>query len=236
MFTNEAIILAGGMGTRLKGVVDDVPKVMAPVNGRPFLEYVLDYLSGYVMEHVVLSVGYKKEAIMEHFGSAYNDIRISYAIEEEPLGTGGAIKYAFDQIEGRKAFVFNGDTLFRLNLIRHFDFHQIRQAEVTIVLRDVDDVSRYGRVELDNDKKVTGFIEKGNAQGRGLINGGVYLINKRFLNKHPFPSTFSFEKECLEPLAGKEKIYGLVCKQYFIDIGIPEDYQKAQHEFKEFGY
>lgn len=236
MFTNEAIILAGGMGTRLKGVVDDVPKVMAPVNGRPFLEYVLDYLGDYLLEHVVLSVGYKKEVIMEHFGSAYNELRISYAIEEEPLGTGGGMKHAFHQIEGRKAFVFNGDTLFRINLIRLFDFHQIRQAEVTMVLREVEDVSRYGAVELDAEKKVTGFYEKDNVQGTGLINGGVYLINKRFLNKHPFPSAFSFEKECLEPLAGNEKIYGLLCKQYFIDIGIPEDYQKAQHEFKEFGY
>lgn len=236
MYTQEAIILAGGKGTRLKDVVPDTPKVMAPVNGRPFLEYVLDHLAEYIFEHVVLAVGYEKEKIMDHFGERYRDIKISYSVEEEPLGTGGAIIKAFDLIDGNRAFVFNGDTMFRINLIRQFDFHTIRQTDFSIVLREVDDVSRYGSVELDEERKIINFFEKGEKRGKGLINGGVYLINKRFFNKYSFPERFSIEKDCLEALAHTGIFYGLVCKQYFIDIGIPEDYYKAQDDFTTFAY
>lgn len=236
MYTQEAIILAGGMGTRLKGVVDDMPKVMAPVNGRPFLEYILDHLSEYIFEHIVIAVGYKGEMIMNHFGSSYKGIEISYTIEDELLGTGGAIKKAFDLIRGLRAFVFNGDTMFRINLIRQYDFHTIHQSNFSIVLREVDDVSRYGSVELDEDRKLINFIEKGEKTGKGLINGGVYLINKRFFTKYSFPEKFSIEKDCIEALVHTGEFYGLFCKQYFIDIGIPEDYQKAQDDFTEFAY
>jgi D-glycero-alpha-D-manno-heptose 1-phosphate guanylyltransferase len=236
MYTQEAIILAGGKGTRLTEVVDNLPKVMAPVNGRPFLEYVLDHLHNYVIEHVVLSVGFMKEAIMDHFGSEYRDIRISYAIEEEPLGTGGGIKKAFGLIRDNRAFVINGDTLFRLDLIRHFDFHTIRKTNFSVTLREVEDVSRYGAVEIDADKKIIAFREKGEKRGKGYINGGVYLINKRFFEKNTFPDKFSIEKDCLEAMVDTGQFYGLVCRQYFIDIGIPADYEKAQHDFEEFAH
>ncbi len=236
MYTQEAIILAGGKGTRLHGVVDDLPKVMAPVNGRPFLEYVLDHLHDHIIEHVVLSVGYKKEAIMGHFGNRYRDILIDYAIEEEPLGTGGGIRKAFELIRGSRAFVLNGDTLFRLDLVRHFDFHTIRRTDFSVTLREVEDVSRYGAVEIDEDKKIVAFREKGEKRGKGYINGGVYLIHRRFFEKNPFPDKFSIEKDCLEALVDSGQFHGLVCRQYFIDIGIPEDYEKAQHDFEEFAY
>jgi len=236
MFTQEAIILAGGQGTRLKEVISDIPKVMAPVNGRPFLEYILDYLEHYIIEHVVLSVGYKYEIIKKHFGNSYKSIKIDYAIEDKPLGTGGAIKYAFDFIDGNRAFVFNGDTMFRLNLVRHFDFHSIRRTDFSIVLRPVPDVSRYGSVEVDVDRKIVGFVEKGKTTGEGLINGGVYHINKRFFQKNSFPDEFSIETDCFEKFVDKGIFYGLICKQYFLDIGIPEDYQKAQDDFKRFEY
>lgn len=236
MYTQEAIILAGGLGRRLNSVVKDLPKVMAPVNGRPFLEYILDYVSDFVIEHVVLSVGHMKEPIMDHFGSQYKDIKIDYAIEEEPLGTGGAIKNAFNFIEGNRAFVLNGDTMFRLDLIRHFDFHSIRKTDFSITLREVEDVSRYGAVEVDEDRKIIAFREKGDKRGKGFINGGVYLIHRRFFEKYAFPEKFSIEKDCLEALVDIGQFYGLICRQYFIDIGIPEDYEKAQDEFKTFGY
>jgi D-glycero-alpha-D-manno-heptose 1-phosphate guanylyltransferase len=234
MYTQEAIILAGGRGTRLSGVVDDLPKVMAPVNGRPFLEYVLDHLHDHVMEHVVLSVGYRKEAIMDHFGDRYHDMQIDYAIEEEPLGTGGGIRNAFGKVQGNRAFVLNGDTLFKLDLIRHYDFHVIRKTDFSLTLREVEDVSRYGAVELDEDKKVIAFREKGEARGKGYVNGGVYLIHRRFFDKNDFPERFSIEKDCLEALVDTGQFHGLVCRQYFIDIGIPEDYEKAQHDFEGF--
>lgn len=236
MYTQEAIILAGGIGSRLKEVVNEQPKVMAPVNGRPFMEYLLDYLTEYIFEHVVISVGYMKEQIMEHFGNEYKGIRIDYAIEDEPLGTGGGVKKAFELIEGRRAFVFNGDTMFRINLIRQFDFHQIRQTDFSVVLRQVDEVARYGSVKVDIDKKIIKFREKGAKKGKGLINGGVYLINRRFFEKNVFPERFSLEKDCLEALVDTGQFHGLECKQYFIDIGIPEDYERAQHDFKTFSY
>ena len=234
MYTQEAIILAGGKGTRLNTVVSDVPKVMAPVNGRPFLEFLLDYLSDYVIEHVVIAVSHLKDEIITHFGSQYKDIRIDYSIEDEPLGTGGAVKKAFDLIEGPRAFVLNGDTMFRLDMVRHFDFHSIRKTNFSITLREVEDVSRYGAVELDDDKKIIAFHEKGDKRGKGLINGGAYLIHRRFFEKNTFPDTFSLEKDCLEKLVPTGQFYGLVCRQYFIDIGIPEDYEKAQDDFQAF--
>lgn len=236
MYTQEAIILAGGKGSRLKEVVSEQPKVMATVNGRPFLEYLLDYLTEYIFEHVVIAVSHMKEQIMDHFGDDYKGIKIDYAIEEEPLGTGGGIVKAFERIHGRRAFVFNGDTMFRINLIRQFDFHQIKQADFSIVLRHVEDVSRYGSVKVNDNKKIIKFHEKGKKTGKGLINGGVYLINRRFFEKNPFPEKFSLEKDCLEALVETGQFYGLDCKQYFIDIGIPEDYEKAQHDFKTFNY
>ena len=236
MFVQEAIILAGGKGTRLKEVVSDVPKVMAPVNGRPFLEYVLDYLENYVIEHVILSVGYKREVIRDHFGDQYKSIKIDYAVEEEPLGTGGGILNAFDLVEENKSFVLNGDTMFRINLVKQFDFHQARMSDFTVVLRQVDNVERYGSVEIDDGKRIIGFNEKGEKTGPGLINGGVYLINKKFFNTHSFPKKFSLEKDCLEKLVGTHPFYGSICKQYFLDIGIPEDYQKAQDDFTRFTY
>jgi D-glycero-alpha-D-manno-heptose 1-phosphate guanylyltransferase len=236
MYTQEAIILAGGLGTRLKGIVDDVPKVMAPVNGRPFLEYLLDFLDNNVIEHVVLSVGYKHEIIQNHFSNQYKSIAIDYCIEEEPLGTGGGIKKAFDYIKGTKALVLNGDTMFRVNLPKILEFHFSKSSKFTIVLREVKDVSRYGSVEMDAHQRITRFNEKGEQSGPGSINGGVYLINKKFFTVNKFPEKFSLEKDCMETMYKQYPFYGSVCKQYFIDIGIPEDYQKAQHEFEEFGF
>jgi D-glycero-alpha-D-manno-heptose 1-phosphate guanylyltransferase len=234
MFVSEAIILAGGMGLRLREAVPDLPKVMAPVNGRPFLEHLLDYLEHYFIEHVVMAVGYKHEIIINHFGNEYKNIKIDYVVEEEPLGTGGAIKRGFGMIEEDKAFVFNGDTMFRISLVKHYDFHITRMADFSLVLREVDNVERYGSVERDENKRITRFNEKGSKTGKGLINGGVYLISKRFFNTHKFPEKFSIEKDCLEKMVDKHPFYGVLCKQYFIDIGVPEDYQKAQHDFIQF--
>jgi len=236
MYTKEAIILAGGLGTRLKGVIKDIPKVMAPVNGRPFLEYILDDLEHNIIDHVVLSVGYKHEVIQDYFKDQYKSISIDYAIEKEPLGTGGGIKKSFDFIKGFRALVFNGDTMFRINLSRIFEFHFSKSSRFSIILRQVDDVSRYGSVEIDDNHKIIRFNEKGLQTGMGRINGGVYLINKSFFKENKFPERFSLEKDCFEKMYEQFPFYGIVCKQYFIDIGIPEDYQKAQNDFKEFEY
>jgi len=209
---------------------------MAPVNGRPFLEYLLDYLNHYEIEHVILSVGYKHEVIVNHFGKKYRGIEIDYCIEDEPLGTGGAIKKAINYTFSKKFFVFNGDTLLKMDLLRLMDFHSYKQSNFSIVLRQVEDVSRYGTVDRDEDYRIFSFNEKGVRVGRGLINGGFYLISKKFFEKLEFPEKFSIEKDCLEKMVSIYPFYGTVCKQYFIDIGIPEDYLKAQDDFKEFEY
>ena len=236
MYVSEAVILAGGLGTRLKDTIGEIPKPMAPVNGRPFLEYLLDYLDHFLVHHAVLSVGYKSEMIKDHFKDQYKNVKIEYAYEDKPLGTGGGIVNALPLITGSKFLVYNGDTLFRVNLDRLNEFHFSKSARFTVVLRHVEDVSRYGSVETNMDNRIIKFNEKGENRGPGKINGGVYLINKSFFTSNNFPEKFSMEKDGFEKLFETQPFHGLTCKQYFIDIGIPEDYQKAQYDFRLLEY
>lgn len=230
----EAIILAGGFGTRLSSVVSDVPKSMAPVNGRPFLDYQLDYLDVFGIQKVILSVGYLHEKIMDHYGNQYRDISIEYCIEEEPLGTGGGLKKAMAMAEGPLVIAMNGDTFYEIDFIKFLHIHRGKESKLSLVLREVDDVSRYGSIERDEDRRITGFFEKNQKSGKGFINGGIYIINKRFFENQNLPDKFSLEKDFFEKIYKKEKIYGILCRQYFIDIGVPEDYAKAQKDFKDF--
>ncbi|MDD3011041.1 MAG: nucleotidyltransferase family protein [Bacteroidales bacterium] len=226
----EAVILAGGFGTRLQEVVRDVPKPMAPVHGRPFLEYQFDYLIGQGMEHVVLSLGYMAETVIAHFGPCYRSLRISYAIENHPLGTGGAIVLAAKQLHGDLFWVLNGDSLFEVDLVRMAEAWSCSGAEYCIALRNIPDVSRYGQVEMDDQGRICRFSEKGGGQNPGLINGGVYLMQRKRLFEVAPEGPFSIEKE-LFMTENRLFLLGYVCTKYFIDIGIPEDYQRAQHEF-----
>lgn len=232
----EAIILAGGFGTRLKDAIGDIPKPMADINGRPFLEYLFDYLEFHMFTDIILAVGYKNEVIRNHFGDKYGSLRIRYSIENEPLGTGGAIKLAMNMAENPLVFIFNGDTMFRVDIRKMTDFHRARESKFTIALREVHDSSRYGTVELDWDRSVIRFREKGDTEGfdnRGLINGGIYLINRSFFTDLDLPDKFSFETDFMENIIHKTKVFGMVCRQFFIDIGIPDDYERAQYEFSE---
>lgn len=226
----EAIILAGGFGTRLSHVVSDVPKPMAPVYGRPFLCYLLDRLNDAGVEHVVLATGYKHEVIASYFGERYRDLRLSYSQETEPLFTGGAICQAAKLLTGDDFIVLNGDTLFDIDLAQLYQFHTFCRSHLTVALRQVEDTSRYGAVQLRGDE-IVAFQEKTNSAGPGLINGGIYAINRAWLMDFPLPEKFSFEKELMQPLAGTPLFYGLAFSSYFIDIGIPEDYFRAQEEF-----
>ncbi len=232
----EAIILAGGMGTRLRASVPDLPKSMAPVNGRPFLEYVLDYLELYSVKKVILATGHLHDVIELHFGKRYKYINIAYSHETEPLGTGGAVRQAFEQIDGRHAIVMNGDTMFRTNLGKLYDFQLIHQSKLSIVVREVKDAARYGTVEFDETARITAFREKGQQTGKACINGGTYAIQKEFFYSLDLPEKFSLEKDCFEKIYTTHPIYALKCHQFFLDIGIPEDYEKAQQEFKLFEF
>lgn len=225
----EAIILAGGLGTRLRSVVADLPKCMAPVNGKPFMAYVIDHLQQQGIEKFILSVGYKHEAIVEFINAQYSTMNVQFSIEEEPLGTGGAIKLSCGLATEENIIVTNGDTLYKINLHQLSSFHQQQNAECTLSLKPMKNFDRYGVVELNNDSSIASFKEK-QFYSEGLINGGMYAINKNKFVQEELPQKFSFEKDYLETLYNKRKMYGIVQDEYFIDIGIPEDYERAKAE------
>ena len=172
----EAIILAGGKGDRLGALTNETPKSLLPVGSRPFLEYVLDYLSEQGISRVIFALGYQHEKIQFHFGERYKGLKLSCTVEEELLGTGGAIRLALGLARTEHVMALNGDTLFKVPLDGMLQLHHDTHADLTIALASVDDVSRYGQVLLD-DHKVVGFKEK-DTTGSGYINGGLYVLHK----------------------------------------------------------
>jgi D-glycero-alpha-D-manno-heptose 1-phosphate guanylyltransferase len=232
----EAIILAGGFGTRLQAVVSDVPKPMAPINNEPFLNYVFDYLLHYKIEHVVLSTGYLADKISDYYINEYRGIKISYTKEETPLGTGGGIRLAMEKCYTSDVLVLNGDSFFDVNLNQYFNQHISFHSCCSLALRKVDNAARYGTIKLGNGF-IKEFKEKDSIEKEGLINGGVYIINRElFLNKTEALKSFSIEKDFFETRINELNLMGFEYEGYFIDIGIPEDYNKAQIDFKNFNY
>ena len=225
----EAIVLAGGLGTRLKGAVKDVPKPMADVNGKPFLEYLLTFLNRQGIEKIVLSVGYKYEIIRKYFGKSFLDMKILYSIEAKPLGTGGGIKKSLTLVDSNDTFVVNGDTFFNIELDKLFSFHREKEAVLSIALKPLKHFDRYGSVEINEDGRIVGFKEKKYHES-GLINGGIYLINKEFFVSLGLEEKFSFEKDLLERYYISHPFYGMTFKEYFIDIGLPEDYERFKKD------
>ncbi|MEO7309061.1 MAG: nucleotidyltransferase family protein [Chitinophagaceae bacterium] len=225
----ECIILAGGLGTRLRTVLADLPKCMAPVAGRPFIDYVIDYFLAQGIEKFILALGYKAEVIIGHMEQNYPDLDIQYSIEIEPLGTGGAIKKACKMLDSDMAVITNGDTLYKIDLSQAIMELGERQPDCTLLLKPMQNFERYGVVELDSQNKITAFKEKQFYES-GLINGGVYLLTVPSFLKEVFTEKFSFEKDFLEALYPLRNLCGLVQDAYFIDIGIPEDFERAQVE------
>ena len=226
----EAIILAGGFGTRLRSVVSNVPKPMAPVGGRPFLELLLDHLEKHGVSHVVLSTGYMHEKIEQHFGLHYRSISISYAVENEPLGTGGGMRNALTLCHNDNIIVLNGDTLFTINYGNLATFYGSHPTRLAVVLRQVSDTSRYGSVCTDCCDRIARFTEKNAAGGFGAINGGIYMMHRSLLEEYPLGLAFSFEKEVLQGRYTQEPFFAYTSSAYFIDIGIPDDYRRIQEE------
>lgn len=221
----EAIVLVGGLGTRLRGVVGDVPKPLAPVAGRPFLTWLLDRLAAMDIGHVVLATGYRSDQIEMAIGQEWKGMALSYSIESEPLGTGGAIAMARAHLRGAAAHVLNGDTWLSYSPAVLAALVQERGAGIGVALAEVPDVSRYGVVRL-NGERILGFDEKGQV-GSGHINAGCYYLDPVTLAGMP-DGRYSFETEILEPMAVTGRIVGLKGGKGFIDIGIPEDYARAQ--------
>jgi D-glycero-alpha-D-manno-heptose 1-phosphate guanylyltransferase len=229
----QAIVLAGGLGTRLREAVPDLPKPMAPVNGRPFLERLLDYWIDQGVERIILSTGYRHEAIQGYFGKAHRRVPIRYAVEERPRGTGGGLLLAATALSSRDTFlVVNGDTWFEVPLKTLARFHASRQPDVTLALFRSPQEGRYTGLQVGTDGEVLSF---GAGAKGGLANGGVYLMEWSLLESGPqFASApLSLEEDIL-PLAlgGKRRVYGLECGGRFLDIGVPEDYARAAGLFE----
>jgi len=228
----ECIILAGGLGTRLKDTIGAYPKCMAPINDKPFVQYLFDYLEVQQCTRVILSLGYQHEIVLEWLSTQKRSFSIDHVIEQEPLGTGGAIQLAMQKAKTQNVLVLNGDTLFQVSLKQLLDFHTTNNADTTLALKEMKNFDRYGTVILDDKRCITSFEEKKESD-YGLINGGVYVINKKaFLNKS-LPEKFSFEKDYLEAYVNEGKFYGYKRYAYFIDIGVPEDYEQAKQDFKK---
>ncbi|EAH6868287.1 D-glycero-D-manno-heptose 1-phosphate guanosyltransferase [Campylobacter lari] len=215
----QAIVLAGGLGTRLKSVVQDLPKPMAPINGKPFLTFVLEYLKKQGITEVILSVSYKYELIQEYFKDEFDGMKIRYNIEKELLGTGGAIKDALKLIQNQ-AYVLNGDTVFDINLKKLV----LNDSKICIALKQMQNFNRYGTVNVDDQGIVTSFEEKV-LKKQGLINGGIYLLKKDIFDEFDLEKKFSFE-EFLQENFELLRIQTQIFNDYFIDIGVPQDYER----------
>jgi D-glycero-alpha-D-manno-heptose 1-phosphate guanylyltransferase len=226
----EAIVLAGGFGTRLRSVVKDVPKPMAPIGGRPLLEILLTRLAQQGFAHVVLSLGYQADLIVKHFGERFHGMSLTPVIEDKPLGTGGAVRLALQHCHEDHVFVFNGDTFVDLEIAAVEEFWR-RYREPMIIAREVPDTARYGHLEL-HGAHVVRFAEKGRS-GPGLINVGCYVLPWDVLNDFAPDTPFSLEQDFLAPWVRRAPLRVYVSQGYFIDIGIPEDYERAQVELPQ---
>jgi NDP-sugar pyrophosphorylase family protein len=225
-----ALILAGGLGTRLSSVVSDRPKVLASVNGQPFLSYLLDQLVSAGFREVILCTGYKGEMIRETFGDSYRDLTIRYSREPKPLGTGGALRYALPMIEEETVLVMNGDSYVDADLSAYLKWYFKNETEAALLLTKVADASRYGKVEVDIKNCVISFEEKKEDADAGYINAGVYILKKHLLERIPSARPFSLEREFFPSLIGKG-LFGYLCETELLDIGTPESYAKAERFF-----
>lgn len=220
----QAIILAGGFGTRLQNVISDIPKPMAPIRGIPFLTFILEQLSKSSFKKIILAVGYMGEKIENFYGDKYKNLKLRYSYEDNPLGTGGCVKKALSLIDDDYVFVINGDTFFDV------DFNDIQKSKrLTIVCKYMLDTSRYGKIIFDDDQIIKEFQEK-KPKDLGYINGGIYYINTNIFDNYNLEKRFSIEKDFFDKYLCDLRIKAHVSDEYFIDIGIPEDYDRAQNE------
>ena len=221
----EAIVLAGGFGTRLREMVPDLPKPMASIAGKPFLEILLSDLARKGFKRVVLSLGYKAEVITSHFGDRFAGLDIAYAMDDAPLGTGGAVRLGMSQCLGDHVFIFNGDTFLDLEA-NAVELLWQKHRHLIIVAREVSDTARYGRLLVESER-VSGFTEKG-VSGPGLINAGCYVLGAGQLNAWPLNTPFSLETDYFVRAVKTEPVDVFETQGLFVDIGVPEDYLRAQ--------
>jgi D-glycero-alpha-D-manno-heptose 1-phosphate guanylyltransferase len=228
----QAIILAGGLGTRLREKVPELPKSLAPVNGRPFMAYLIEFLLSRRVYEFIFAVGYKKEVMLDYLKTLPSSIQWQFSVESDPLGTGGAIRKACRLAGYEQVLILNGDSFFAIDPGEFSIQHAITGADCTLALKYMTGADRYGLVTMDSASRITSFVEK-KPHATGLINGGIYALTVNTLLSDPFPEAFSFEKDYLEKSLDKGKIFGQRQEGYFIDIGVPGDYERAQIELPE---
>jgi NDP-sugar pyrophosphorylase family protein len=221
-----AVVLAGGLGTRLRSVVSDRPKVLAEVHGRPFLCYLLDTLVTAGIARVVICTGYRGEMVRQAFGSRYRSLSLYYSQEETPLGTGGALRASLSCTDAGTILALNGDSLCRTDLAEFAGFHAQHQAAISLLLAQIDDTSRYGRVEVDAEGRVVQFVEKTGRLGPGWINAGIYLIERRVVESIAPNANISLERTVLPNWLARG-LYGHRGGRELLDIGTPESYASA---------
>src|SRR5215831_4606230 len=223
----SAFVLCGGQGTRLRPVLADRPKSMALISGTPFLQLLLDRLRSQGVGDVILGTGYMAEKIEGYFDCGNKSAMcIRYSREDEPLGTAGALKLA-EPLISDPVLVLNGDSYVEWNVVPMLELFTAKDAVSVVVVQAVADVTRYGSVALDQDGRITQFLEKGLRGGPGLINAGVYLLRKQIVRDLPAGTAISLEREVFPRLLDRG-VYGLISTGLFIDIGIPEDFKRAQ--------
>lgn len=227
----EAIILAGGLGTRLRTVVADLPKCMAPVDGVPFLHFIVMLLEKKGIKRFIFSLGYKHKMITDYLDHVFPGLEALYIIEEEQLGTGGAIRLSAQATESDDVFVLNGDTLFNIDLAGLAEFHDSTGSHCSLALKPMNRFDRYGSVELLPNGAIKAFHEKRFCE-QGNINGGVYALHLPAFLGDDLPEKFSFEK-WLESNTGQKQLFGQAYDNYFIDIGIPGDYKKFRNDYQK---
>ncbi len=223
------VILAGGLGTRLRSVVSDRPKSMAEINGTPFLDYQIKYFKNQNFTDFVICSGYQHQKILDYFHDRYdNMITIRHSIEKEHLGTGGALKHALDMLNDQ-FFVINGDTITEINLNDMRKFHTVKKADLTMSLVKLENNVRYGSVITDKNDRITMFSEK-ISSSPSYINTGIYLLNKDAINWNLMPDRFSLEKDAFPTIVREKRTFGCKLEGYFIDIGVPEDFTRFQND------
>jgi D-glycero-alpha-D-manno-heptose 1-phosphate guanylyltransferase len=226
----ECIVLAGGLGTRLQSTIGAMPKCMAMVAGQPFLFHLFRYLETQKCTRVILSLGYMHQMVENWLIATDWEFEIEIVIEKEPLGTGGGIALAMQKARAQHVFVLNGDTMFLVDLNAMSAFHSRHKSCTTLALKSMEHFERYGLVEMDERHCVQSFQEK-KFYDHGLINGGVYIIDKMHFEEKNLGTQFSFEKDYLERFVFEKLFFGFETANYFIDIGVPEDYAQAQIDF-----
>ena len=233
----DAVILAGGMGERLQSVVSDVPKPIAPVGGRPFLEYVMDYWLREKISRFILCVGFKHNLIEKHFRSEYKGVPIEYSIEDRSMGTGGGLLLCFRKFKfSEHVVVLNGDTYFEVHLADFKAFHSAKHSDWSIALSHVGANQRYGGILMNQNGEIESFKSDVNSKPseNTFINGGVYLVNPKIFDSYSWDgkSKVSLESDVIPSMLQKKThFFGFVSRAKFIDIGIPEDYCKAREMF-----